>query len=49
MIKVKKIDSPKNWEKDFLNKQIAKPWIDGGYIEWKDNTFVSNIINIEKI
>jgi hypothetical protein len=49
LIKVKKIDSPKNWEKDFLNKQIAKPWIDGGYIEWKDNTFVSNIINIEKI
>jgi hypothetical protein len=49
LIKVKKIDSPKGWEKDFLNKQIAKPWIDGGYVEWKNKTFNSNIKNIEAI
>lgn len=49
IIKVKKIEAPKKWEKDFLNKQIAKPWIDGGYVEWKDNRFVSYIKNIESL
>jgi predicted DCC family thiol-disulfide oxidoreductase YuxK len=48
-VRVKKIDIPKGWEKDFLNKQIAKPWMDGGFIEWKDNTFISHIKNIEKL
>lgn len=49
LIKVKKIDTPKGWEKDFLNKQIAKPWIDGGYVEWKNKEFINNIKDIEKI
>lgn len=49
IIKVKKIDTPKSWEKDFLNRQIAKPWVDGGYVEWKDNKFTSNIVDIEKL
>lgn len=49
VIKVKKLDAPKGWEKDFLNKQIAKPWIDGGYIIWKDNKFESSIKNIESL
>ena len=51
LIKVKKIDSLKNWEwqKDFLNKQIAKPWIDGGFVEWKDNQFISHIKDIESL
>jgi predicted DCC family thiol-disulfide oxidoreductase YuxK len=49
LIKVKKVVAPKKWEKDFLNKQIAKPWIDGGYVEWKDNKFTSNIKNIESL
>jgi hypothetical protein len=51
LIKVKKIDSLKNWswEKDFLNRQIAKPWIDGGFIEWKDKKFVSSIKDIESL
>ena len=51
LIKVKKIDSLKNWEwqKDFLNKQIAKPWIDGGYIEWKGKKFISHIKDIESL
>jgi len=49
IIKVKKVEAPKKWEKDFLNKQIAKPWIDGGYVIWKDNKFESNIKNIESL
>ncbi|MBP1224043.1 DCC1-like thiol-disulfide oxidoreductase family protein [Flavobacterium sp. 1355] len=51
LIKVKKIDSLKNWEweKDFLSKQINKPWMDGGYIEWKNGKFVSHIKEIEKL
>lgn len=49
IIKVKKVDAPKKWEKDFLNKQIAKPWIDGGYVIWKNNKFESNIKNIESL
>jgi hypothetical protein len=51
LIKVKKIDSLKDWqwEKDFLNKQIAKPWVDGGYIEWKGKKFISHIKDIESL
>ena len=48
-IKVKKIVAPKQWEKDFLNKQIAKPWIDGGFVEWKDKEFISSIKDIESL
>ena len=51
LIKVKKIDGLKDWQwqKDFLNKQIAKPWIDGGYVEWKDKKFISHIKDIESL
>lgn len=49
LIKVKKIDSPNGWEKDFLNKQIAKPWVDGGYVLWEDNKITSFIKDIESI
>jgi predicted DCC family thiol-disulfide oxidoreductase YuxK len=49
LVKVKKINSPKGWEKDFLTKQIAKPWIDGGYIIWKNKTFSSQIKDIERL
>ena len=48
-VRVKKIDIPKGWEKDFLNKQIAKPWIDGGFVEWKDKKFISYIKDIESL
>ncbi len=48
-VRVKKIDIPKGWEKDFLNKQIAKPWIDGGYIEWKNYQYISHIKDIESL
>tara|TARA_R110002167_G_scaffold35735_2_gene113941 strand:- start:1001 stop:2887 length:1887 start_codon:yes stop_codon:yes gene_type:complete len=49
MIKVKKVDIPTRWEEDFLSKQIAKPWLDGGYVEWETGTFYSFVKDIEKI
>ncbi|MGB1218387.1 MAG: thiol-disulfide oxidoreductase DCC family protein [Flavobacteriales bacterium] len=49
IIKVKKIDSPKEWKKDFLNKQIDKPWQDGGYVLWKDKEMSSFVYDIEAI
>jgi predicted DCC family thiol-disulfide oxidoreductase YuxK len=49
LIKVKKIESPKGWEKDFLNKQIAKPWMDAGIVEWKNDNLYSKIKDIENL
>lgn len=49
IVKVKKVVAPKKWEKDFLNKQIAKPWIDGGYVQWNNRIFSSSIKNIEEL
>lgn len=49
LVKVKKVEIPKEWEENFLTKQIAQPWIDGGYVEWRDNKFYSFIKDIEKI
>ena len=49
LIKVKKIEGSDKWEKDFLNMQIKKPWIDGGYVEWKDNIMKPFIKDIEKL
>ncbi|MGC4041442.1 MAG: DCC1-like thiol-disulfide oxidoreductase family protein [Flavobacterium sp.] len=49
LIKVKKIESPHDWEANFLNKQIAKPWVDGGFVEWKNEEFISQVKEIEKI
>lgn len=49
LIKVKKIEQPNGWEKDFLTKQIAKPWMDGGFISWENKVFSSQIKDIEKL
>lgn len=49
LIKVKKIDAPNGWEKDYLNKQIARPWVDGGKVYWKEKKFSSEIKDIESI
>jgi len=49
LIKVKKIDTPTGWEKDFLNRQIAKPWIDGGYVLWKNERIEYYIKDIESL
>ena len=48
-IKVKKVDIPKEWKKDFLRNQMAHPWLDGGSVRWQKKEFVSNIKDIEKI
>lgn len=48
-ILVKHNDSPSGWEKDFLKNQLAKPWISGGYVEWKDKEFYSHIKDIESL
>jgi predicted DCC family thiol-disulfide oxidoreductase YuxK len=49
LIKVKKIDDVTKWEKDFLNKQIDKPWISGGEVIWKDEKYFSKIKDIESL
>lgn len=49
LIKVKKIDSPEGWQKDYLKNQMDNPWIDGGYVEWKEYKFTNNIYNIEEL
>lgn len=49
IIKVKKVDNHNGWEKDFFKSQIAKPWIDGGYVNWKDEKFNSSIKDIENL
>ncbi|WP_405325905.1 DCC1-like thiol-disulfide oxidoreductase family protein [Leeuwenhoekiella sp. LLG6367-2.1] len=48
-IKVKKTDVPKSWEKDFLNKQLNHPWLDGGEVYWKNKKFESDIVQIESL
>lgn len=48
-IKVKRVEVPLHWEKNYLTKQIQKPWSSGGYVTWKDRQFQSNIKDIEKI
>lgn len=50
IILVKKIDVPAHWEKDFLKKQMEKPWIEAGHCEWTDKRFFYKLEKeIEKI
>lgn len=49
VVKVKKVEVPREWKENFLSKQIQKPWIEGGYVEWKDNKFYSSIKDIESL
>jgi predicted DCC family thiol-disulfide oxidoreductase YuxK len=45
---VKKIKVPRKWEKDWLNKQISNPWLDGGSFYWdNENFFNCSIKQIE--
>lgn len=48
-IRVKKNEQPTEWEKDFLHKQLANPWIPAGTIEWKNKEFNANIAVIEDL
>lgn len=49
LVKVKKVDIPKHWEENFLEKQIAKPWVSGGYVEWKNEKYYPSVKDIEKL
>jgi len=49
ILKVKKIELPKKWEEDFLNKQIDKKWVSGGKVRWKEKKYYPTIFDIEKI
>lgn len=44
-IHVKKIESPDDWEYDFLNRQIEKPWIKAGDVYWRNNEFQLDLPN----
>lgn len=48
-IKVKKNAAPTEWEYNFLRNQLKNPWIKAGTVTWKNNTFSTNIADIEKI
>lgn len=48
-IKVKKMDNIIKWEPNFLQNQIAHPWLDAGYVIWNSNTYYSKMCNIEKL
>lgn len=49
LVKVKKVRVPRKWEENFLERQTAKPWISGGYVEWKNNEFYPSVKEIEKL
>ncbi|MBG6236606.1 putative DCC family thiol-disulfide oxidoreductase YuxK/uncharacterized membrane protein YphA (DoxX/SURF4 family) [Pedobacter sp. CAN_A7] len=48
-IRVKKNLEPKEWEHDFLKKQMANPWLDGGEVIWKNKAFYPKVKNIENM
>lgn len=48
-IRVKKNAIPNGWEYDFLNKQVANPWLDGGTVKWENKVFSSDIKVIEEM
>ena len=48
-IKVKKIESSSVWKDNHLEIQMNKPWIDGGYVEWKNDQYYPSIKEIEKL
>jgi hypothetical protein len=48
-IKVKKIDSPRGWEENFLRNQMAKPWIDAGVATWENNKCDIQLPDVETL
>jgi predicted DCC family thiol-disulfide oxidoreductase YuxK len=48
-ILVKKNDAPTEWEKDFLDRQLANPWLDAGTVTWHDKAFSSHVKVIEEL
>lgn len=49
IIKVKKIDYPKEWSKNFCKIQREAPWVYGGEIIWKNKEMTTNLRIIEDI
>lgn len=49
IIKLKKIETPKGWEKDFLKRQMEKPWQNIGTATWKDKKYSIEIPEVEKL
>jgi predicted DCC family thiol-disulfide oxidoreductase YuxK len=49
VIRVKKNIAPYKWEHNFLRKQLANPWLDGGEVTWKNQEFSSSIKTIEEL
>lgn len=37
------------WEKDFLDRQLANPWLDAGTVTWHDKAFSSDVKVIEEL
>lgn len=46
-VTVRKIAVPTTWEPDFLSRQLAQPWLDGGTVEWRHRRFTTNLREIE--
>lgn len=49
IIKVKKIDTPTVWKKDFLKDQMEKPWKDVGTAHWNKHKYTIDIPVIESL
>lgn len=48
-IKVKKSRVAKEWEYDFLKKELQNPWLDGGRVVWENAVFKPEIKVIEQM
>ncbi|MDH2206328.1 DCC1-like thiol-disulfide oxidoreductase family protein [Empedobacter sp. GD03644] len=49
IIKVKKIETPTKWEKDFLKNQMEQPWKNVGKANWTNKEFFIDIPIIEEL
>lgn len=48
-IKLKKVDTPKEWKKNFLKRQMNKPWQNIGTATWKDKNYSIDIPIVEQL
>lgn len=46
---VKKTETPKKWEENFLTKQMKNPWIEADTVRWIKGEFIFNEKNIEAL
>ncbi|QDU75405.1 Vitamin K-dependent gamma-carboxylase [Bremerella volcania] len=45
----KHVDTANGWEKDFLRKQLAKPWQPVGQFRWNGDSFEGRIEDVERL